>query len=723
MSRALRVVATMAIASIATSWASFAQEVRVNEALFYAQNYPDIDAADRFVVGWTGTNPVCGVNNDLPQLRYLAAVGDFLTPQVDASGCTVITQGAKTALLPSGVSLMVLEENDQVTGRLFDTAGAPLTGWFQISADPPVAARYPTIAVLGPDRFVVVWQNMNEVSVYGTVVLADGTQPQPQKLLQSTPPNPFPQVAVLGNGHVVVPWYNSSTMELRAAIYDSQLNALGPVVVVADPSKQSGYYAVDAGMSTYAIAWQAGTSPVEVFLRVLDEAGAVTQPIDVSGPTSEIEGIVGLGVGTDGSGAVVWNVNGDTTLKGRRFDPMGVLLGPPALFAINNYSAKARPTIGMMSNGDFVAAWENSPCTTGNNVCIDMRRFFFPVSLALGPGPGAANAPQAVTVRPDGRAGFGTFTPYGAGGFGCNVASGDVENDGLDEILTGPGPSAVYGPHVRGFERDGVPIAKVSYFAYGTLRYGVRPASGGLDADPSLEILTGPGPGAVFGPHVRGWNYDGQTLTALSKVSFYAFGTLKYGAGTVGGDVDGDGFAEILAAPGPGNAFGAQVRGFNYDGQAVTAMGKLNYFAYPSPAAYGTSIAAADVESDGLGNYGDGFEEIAAARGPDPAGGPDVTIFDYDASSVVSKIGTLAPYGTLYGAKVAGGDADAGDVEEIATAPGPDPTATARILAWEYSPEVSQDPNAPYFVTIPTDDFTAFAGMDHGATIAIGTFE
>ncbi len=42
--------------------------------------------------------------------------------------------------------------------------------------------------------------------------------------------------------------------------------------------------------------------------------------------------------------------------------------------------------------------------------------------------------------------------------------------------------------------------------------------------------MAGPGPGAVFGPHVRAFNYDGQALAAIAKVSFFAYATLKYGA-------------------------------------------------------------------------------------------------------------------------------------------------------------------------------------------------
>ena len=37
------------------------------------------------------------------------------------------------------------------------------------------------------------------------------------------------------------------------------------------------------------------------------------------------------------------------------------------------------------------------------------------------------------------------------------------------------------------------------------------------------EIITGAGPGAVFGPHVRGWNFDNISVTPLPGLSFFAW--------------------------------------------------------------------------------------------------------------------------------------------------------------------------------------------------------
>lgn len=63
----------------------------------------------------------------------------------------------------------------------------------------------------------------------------------------------------------------------------------------------------------------------------------------------------------------------------------------------------------------------------------------------------------------------------------------------------------------------------------------------------------------------------GEALSAIGKVSYFACATLLYGANVEGGDVDDDGFDEVLTGPGPGPVFAPQVRGWNVDGGAATS--------------------------------------------------------------------------------------------------------------------------------------------------------
>ena len=266
---------------------------------------------------------------------------------------------------------------------------------------------------------------------------------------------------------------------------------------------------------------------------------------------------------------------------------------------------------------------------------------------------------------------------YAAGQWGVNVAGGDLDAVSTAEILTGPGPGAVFGPQARAFRSDGLPVAKANFYAYGTLKYGLNVAGADVDGDGFSEVLTGPGPGTVFGPHVRAFDYDGLTLRAIAKVSYFAYGTLKYGARVGGGDVDGDGLAEILTGPGPGAIFPAQVRAFDYDGVALTPITKINFIAFAG-ARYGVDVAAGDVD-------GDGYAELGCAPGPSPVMQGRFVGFDYDAAAVAALPGfDRIVHGSLYGGRVALGDLDPDGRAELVTGAGPDPAAGTIVVDLDY---------------------------------------
>lgn len=255
----------------------------------------------------------------------------------------------------------------------------------------------------------------------------------------------------------------------------------------------------------------------------------------------------------------------------------------------------------------------------------------------FGPGPGQQYGPQVRAFRPASASWIAkvNFYAYGSLRYGVNAGAGDIDGVGAEEIVTGAGAGAVFGPHVRAFRFDGNSLQaapKVSFFAYSTLKYGVNPASGSIDTDGPAEMVTAPGPGAMFSPQVRGWNYDGAAVASIVKVNFNAFGTPSFGARVATGDFDQDLMAEIVAAPGPGGSedFSATFRGFNFDGVAVSAMGGFEVTASSLPSRYGAIPAAAELDpSSPLTG-----DALVGTAGPQPGLGSLVVGWTYEGGAL-----------------------------------------------------------------------------------------
>ncbi len=332
--------------------------------------------------------------------------------------------------------------------------------------------------------------------------------------------------------------------------------------------------------------------------------------------------------------------------------------------------------------------------------------------IVTGPGEGQQNAPLVrVFDTADIAQPLTEFPAYGASGYGVNVACGDLDNDGLAEIITGPGPGAIFGPQVRAFEFDGTAMSLINFMAYGTMKFGVNVSCADINGDGYDDIITGAGPGEVFGPHVRAFDCSGGTAVAVPGISFFAYGTLKWGANVTGGDIDGDGYAEIVTGAGPGSVFGPHVRAFNYDNATLAPIPQVSFFAYGTNR-FGVRVICGDID-------GDGIDEMVTAPGPGDIFGPHIRAFNYDGStlSTINAVSFVAynEY-TEYGATVGAADLDGDGFDEIITGPGPGAGFESRVRAWNFDGGSTVVPMAGI-------DFTAYdpVQFDHGVKVAGGS--
>jgi len=107
------------------------------------------------------------------------------------------------------------------------------------------------------------------------------------------------------------------------------------------------------------------------------------------------------------------------------------------------------------------------------------------------------------------------FIPYDSNYMrGLTVAVGDITGNGQKEIITAPAMGG--SPQVRTFDWQGRAISQ--FFAYNEKFFGgVNLASGDVNGDGLDEIITGAGPGG--GPHVRVFNARGLLLNQFFAYS------------------------------------------------------------------------------------------------------------------------------------------------------------------------------------------------------------
>jgi hypothetical protein len=302
------------------------------------------------------------------------------------------------------------------------------------------------------------------------------------------------------------------------------------------------------------------------------DASSAVIVLDKADPNKILGNFAPYGRFTGGVYVAVGDVNGDSN------DDVITGPGPGTLPLINVFAPNGQLLKSFQAyDGGFLGGVRVASADLDNDGAAE---------IITGAGPGAAGGPVKVFNGAKGGL-HASFLAYPGFGGGVFVATGDVNNDGRADIITGAGSGAT-GGHVKVF--DGVTGAQIrSFLAYPGFNGGVRVGAVDINGDGFADIITGAGPGA--GPHVK--IFDGRTLATLA--SFFAFDSAYTGGIFVAG-------GSVLATPGLSAGSIATLRIFNANAETTWLMPwpsyKGGFTVAASPGAWGKLATRSTIKLD-----------------------------------------------------------------------------------------------------------------------------
>jgi len=237
--------------------------------------------------------------------------------------------------------------------------------------------------------------------------------------------------------------------------------------------------------------------------------------------------------------------------------------------------------------------------------------------IVAAPGPGRSNPPLIRLLDAEGRL-LRQFYAFDRGGYGATVATADLDVDGRDEILVGRGPGPGLDSMVRVFDLSGN-LRREFQGLPAAIPNGVRVSAGDIDGDGVPEILCAPSylstnPATVFvrdgnGRELFHWTPVAGLMFGLNpaalrpcqvepclliapgagwwlpaslqlvdrsgKEALYEepFGRqARYGLNLASADLDGDGNAEIIAGEGAAPQGGSRIAVYDVQSRRVVKV-------------------------------------------------------------------------------------------------------------------------------------------------------
>jgi hypothetical protein len=335
-------------------------------------------------------------------------------------------------------------------------------------------------------------------------------------------------------------------------------------------------------------------------------------------------------------------------------------------------------------NGSYNLTVTNNVGSQNLDFGFTAGRGVFSQVLAVGSVAGLVTAYPPGLVGFDNQTAFNLPLPPEFTGFSSSVrsATGDVNGDGFEDyvVVTGPGTPTRFAV-IDGTNPSALLVAPSAPFA-GSEGFtgGGFVAVGDIDDDGFAEIVITPD--VSGGPRVTIFSVSNGVPVVRANFLGITDANFRGGARAAIGDINGDGRGEVVVAAGQGGGPRISV----FDGASIfTARNRLfgDFFVFDQSLRDGVYLGVGDINGDGLG-------DIVAGAGS--GGAPRVLVVS---GSTMLASGTLAavnaPLGSFFtdeglqgarsGVRIAIKDGDNDGIADVVTGSAEDQPARVRIFS------------------------------------------